>query len=33
MQPSQGLDPIDLSLQVVLPELDGRITTRIGAFS
>ena len=28
----QGLDPIDLSLQVVLPELDGRITTRIGAF-
>ncbi len=29
---SQGLDPIDLSLQVVLPELDGRITTRIGAF-
>ncbi|WP_250395787.1 cobaltochelatase subunit CobN, partial [Synechococcus sp. MU1655] len=29
---TQGLDPIDLSLQVVLPELDGRITTRIGAF-
>ena len=28
----QGLDPVDLSLQVVLPELDGRITTRIGAF-
>jgi len=29
---SQGLDPLDLSLQVVLPELDGRITTRIGGF-
>ena len=28
----QGLDPVDLSLQVVLPELDGRVTTRIGAF-
>ena len=28
----QGLDPVDLSLQVALPELDGRITTRIGAF-
>ena len=27
-----GLGPIDLSLQVVLPELDGRITTRVGAF-
>ena len=32
LESSQGLDPIDLSLQVVLPELDGRITTRIGAF-
>ncbi|HGY5542382.1 MAG TPA: cobaltochelatase subunit CobN [Prochlorococcus sp.] len=29
---SRGLDPLDLSLQVVLPELDGRITTRPGAF-
>ena len=29
---SRGLDPLDLSLQVVLPELDGRITTRIGGF-
>ncbi len=29
---SRGLNPIDFSLQVVLPELDGRITTRIGAF-
>ena len=29
---SQGLDPLDLCLQVVLPELDGRITTRIGSF-
>ena len=29
---SVGLGPIDLSLQVVLPELDGRITTRVGAF-
>ena len=28
----RGLDPLDLSLQVVLPELDGRITTRIGGF-
>ena len=27
-----GLGPLDLSLQVVLPELDGRLTTRIGAF-
>ncbi len=25
---SRGLDPLDLSLQVVMPELDGRITTR-----
>ncbi len=29
---TRGLDPLDLSLQVVLPELDGRITTRIGGF-
>ena len=29
---SVGLGPMDLSLQVVLPELDGRVTTRIGAF-
>ncbi|MCP9809905.1 cobaltochelatase subunit CobN, partial [Cyanobium sp. HWJ4-Hawea] len=29
---SIGLGPIDLGLQVSLPELDGRITTRIGAF-
>ena len=29
---SVGLGPLDLSLQVVLPELDGRITTRVGAF-
>ncbi len=29
---SRGLDPIDLSLQIVLPEIDGRITTRIIAF-
>jgi cobaltochelatase CobN len=29
---SVGLGPVDLSLQVVLPELDGRVTTRIGAF-
>ncbi len=29
---SRGLDPIDLSLQVALPEIDGRITTKIGAF-
>ncbi|MEB3306347.1 MAG: cobaltochelatase subunit CobN [Cyanobacteriota bacterium] len=29
---SIGLGPVDLSLQVVLPELDGRVTTRIGAF-
>ncbi|WP_269607751.1 cobaltochelatase subunit CobN [Prochlorococcus marinus] len=28
----RGLTPIDFSLQIVLPELDGRITTRIGAF-
>jgi cobaltochelatase CobN len=27
-----GLGPLDLSLQVALPELDGRITTRVGAF-
>ena len=29
---SIGLGPTDLGLQVALPELDGRITTRIGAF-
>ena len=29
---SLGLSPLDLSLQVALPELDGRITTRVGAF-
>jgi cobaltochelatase CobN len=29
---SVGLGPLDLSLQVALPELDGRITTRVGAF-
>ena len=29
---SIGLSPTDLTLQVALPELDGRITTRIGAF-
>ena len=27
-----GLGPLDLSLQVALPELDGRITTRVGSF-
>ena len=32
MDSSSGFDPLDLSLQVVLPELDGRITTRPGAF-
>ncbi len=29
---SIGLSPTDLTMQVALPELDGRITTRIGAF-
>ncbi len=29
---SRGIDSIDLSLQVALPELDGRITTKITAF-
>ncbi len=29
---SIGLGPLDLSLQIALPELDGRITTRVGAF-
>ncbi|MBM5816229.1 MAG: cobaltochelatase subunit CobN [Cyanobacteria bacterium K_Offshore_surface_m2_239] len=29
---SSGLGPQDLSLQVALPELDGRLTTRVGAF-
>ncbi|MFN9624126.1 MAG: cobaltochelatase subunit CobN [Cyanobacteriota bacterium] len=27
-----GLSPQDLTLQVALPELDGRLTTRVGAF-
>ncbi len=31
-QSSIGLGPLDLSLQVALPELDGRLTTRVGAF-
>ena len=31
-QSSVGLGPMDLSLQVALPELDGRIGTRVGAF-
>ncbi|MEB3306990.1 MAG: cobaltochelatase subunit CobN [Cyanobacteriota bacterium] len=29
---SIGLGPVDLTMQVALPELDGRITTRVGAF-
>ncbi len=29
---SIGLGPLDLSLQVALPELDGRLITRVGAF-
>ncbi|MEB3167523.1 MAG: cobaltochelatase subunit CobN [Synechococcaceae cyanobacterium] len=29
---SIGLGPLDLSLQIALPELDGRLTTRVGAF-
>ncbi len=29
---NRGLDPIDLSLQIVLPELDGRINSRICGF-
>jgi cobaltochelatase CobN len=29
---SIGLSPLDLTLQVALPELDGRLTTRVGAF-
>ncbi|MEI7952511.1 MAG: cobaltochelatase subunit CobN, partial [Synechococcaceae cyanobacterium ELA182] len=29
---SIGLGPLDLSLQIALPELDGRISTRVGAF-
>ena len=29
---SVGLSPLDLSMQVALPELDGRITGRIGCF-
>jgi len=29
---SVGLGPLDLSMQVALPELDGRITTRIACF-
>ncbi|MBM5791676.1 MAG: cobaltochelatase subunit CobN [Cyanobacteria bacterium M_surface_10_m1_298] len=31
-QSSIGLSPLDLSLQIALPELDGRLTTRVGAF-
>ena len=31
-QSSRGIDAIDLSMQVVMPELDGRITTKIAAF-
>ncbi len=29
---TRGLDPLDLSMQIALPELDGRITTRPCAF-
>ncbi|QEY31727.1 cobaltochelatase subunit CobN [Synechococcus sp. RSCCF101] len=29
---STGLAPLDLTMQVALPELDGRITTRVAAF-
>jgi len=29
---SVGLGPLDLSMQVALPELDGRITSRVGSF-
>ena len=29
---SLGLAPLDLTLQIALPELDGRIITRVGAF-
>ncbi|MFO7628117.1 MAG: cobaltochelatase subunit CobN, partial [Prochlorococcaceae cyanobacterium] len=29
---SIGLGPMDLAMQIALPELDGRITTRVGAF-
>ena len=32
LESSQGLNPMDLSLQVVMPELDARITTRPCAF-
>ena len=31
-QSSVGLSPLDLSMQVALPELDGRLGTRIGSF-
>ena len=31
-QSSVGLSPLDLAMQVALPELDGRLTTRIGSF-
>tara|TARA_Y100001968_G_scaffold333732_1_gene398819 strand:+ start:1597 stop:5349 length:3753 start_codon:yes stop_codon:yes gene_type:complete len=31
-QSNVGMDPLDLSMQVVMPELDGRITTRPCAF-
>jgi cobaltochelatase CobN len=29
---SLGLTPLDLTLQIAMPELDGRISTRVGAF-
>jgi cobaltochelatase CobN len=29
---SVGLSPLDLSMQVALPELDGRLTSRVGSF-
>ncbi|WP_269622937.1 cobaltochelatase subunit CobN [Prochlorococcus marinus] len=29
---SRGLNPLDFTIQVVLPEIDGRITTKIGGF-
>jgi len=32
IESSRGLAPLDLSMQIVLPELDGRITTRPCAF-
>ncbi|MFM1797801.1 MAG: hypothetical protein RLZZ117_79 [Cyanobacteriota bacterium] len=32
LRSAAGLGPQDLTLQVALPELDGRLTTRVGAF-